>query len=85
MKLQRLVSVAALLAPIGSYADSPLPQASLNTVCSASGSICAESNPQTNSTKVFNKATGQTLWSMAGWHRWMFLSEDGRTVVVGYD
>lgn len=31
------------------------------------------------------KASGNILWKIPGWHRWLFVSDDGESVVVGYD
>jgi len=26
----------------------------------------------------------RVLWTVAGWHRWLFVSDDGKSVVAGY-
>jgi hypothetical protein len=31
------------------------------------------------------KSTGKLLWSVPGWHRWIFVSDDGQTIAFGYD
>ena len=66
------------------YADSPLPAPKRHTVCSSSGAVCAVSDPRTNDTRIVNHTSGKTLWSIPGWHRWLFLSDDGLFLAVGY-
>lgn len=85
MSTLRIIFALALLPAAAARADSPLPPASKNIVCSASSATCVESNPQINTTKVFVRESGRELWSIADWHRWMFLSDDGQSLVVGYD
>ena len=81
--LNRLL-LLALLAVSSAQADTPLPPPGRHLVCSPSGSICADSDPQASVTKVISKSSGRELWSFKGWHRWLFVSEDGKSVVVGY-
>jgi hypothetical protein len=64
-------------------ADSPLPPPQRIISCSSSGEVCAESDPNTNVTTI-RKRNADALWSFSGWHRWLFVAEDGRSVVVGY-
>jgi hypothetical protein len=30
-------------------------------------------------------STGKKPWKIAGWHQWMFLSDDGESAVIGYE
>jgi hypothetical protein len=66
-------------------ADEPLPQPSEVIACSASGDFCATSNPLQKVTSVRHKGAEDVLWTLPGWHRWLFVSNDGESVVVGYD
>jgi hypothetical protein len=62
----------------------PLPPKKL-IACSPARTLCATSDPATNVTLVSPQASGQKPWPIPGWHRWLFLSDDGESVVVGYD
>ena len=73
-----------LSSAITAHADSPLPAPKRHTVCSPSGTVCAVSDPRTNDTRIVNHTSGKTLWSIPGWHRWLFLSDDGLSLAVGY-
>ena len=87
-KLGAMKSSIALLAAFlasPALADTPLPPPEKLTVCSADRNLCATSDPATNVTLVSPQAPGQQSWSIPGWHRWLFLSDDGESVVVGYD
>jgi hypothetical protein len=84
MTRRHLMLIALLLAPIAVRADAPPLPPNRQVVCSASGSICAESDPRSNVTKVVHRASGRELWSIAGWHRWMFVAEDGQSLAIGY-
>lgn len=75
--------IAALLAN-PAFADTPLPPPKKLTTCSAAGRLCATSDPATNVTLVSPQASGLAPWSIAGWHRWLFLSDDAESVIVGY-
>jgi hypothetical protein len=71
-----------------SFADAPLPPAEIKTVCSRNGFFCAVMEPDTKLTTVYRRRAGgvnETLWSMAGWYRVAFLSNDGEYLVTGYD
>ena len=73
----------ALFASVA-HADSPAPPPQRVVSCSSSGEVCAESDPRTNVTQIVSKLKTGTLWSIKGWHRWLFVAEDGKSVVVGY-
>lgn len=66
-------------------ADEPLPPPERFVACSTSGLVCADSDPKTGRTVILRKAEAKVLWSIAGWHRWLFASNDGASLVVAYD
>ncbi|MNM34988.1 hypothetical protein D3C81_456500 [compost metagenome] len=82
MKSYLALIVAFLAAP--ALADTPLPPPEKQTICSPSGNACATSDPATNFTLVSSHASRQMPWTIPGWHRWLFVSDDGESVVVGY-
>lgn len=82
--LSRVVSTVLFVAIQTAYADAPLPPSDTVTVCSRSGEVCAESDPAKGLTTVVRKADHSTLWSLRGWHRWLFVPEGGESLVVGY-
>ena len=65
-------------------ADTPLPPPDRLEVCSADKTICAVSDPVANRTVVSSTQSRQVLWTLPGWHRWLFVSDDGMSVVTGY-
>ena len=65
-------------------ADTPLSPPERFTVCSLAGKVCATSDPGSNSTVVSAKRPDKILWTIPGWHRWLLVSDDGESVVVGY-
>lgn len=73
-----------LISAIAAHADSPLVAPKRHTVCSSSGTVCAISDPRANDTRVVHRPSGKTLWSIPGWHRWLFLSNDGMSLAIGY-
>jgi hypothetical protein len=83
----RQASLAALLllTPLPAAADEPLAKPWPKTVCSANTSYCAVMDPASWTTEVRIGEAGEMLWSMAGWFRLAALSDDGETLVAGYD
>lgn len=79
-----VIFALAMFAVVAAQADTPLPTPSAHEAISKNSAFVAISSP-TNGTRVLNKATKQELWSMAGWFRWLFVSNDGNHVVTGYD
>src|SRR5688500_17637635 len=75
--------IAAFLAS-AALADSPLPPPEKLTGCSHARKLCATSDPATDVTLVSPQASGHDPWTIPGWHRWLFVSDDGESVVVGY-
>jgi hypothetical protein len=66
-------------------ADQPLGPPSVKTTCSNSGAYCALADSARNTTQLFDKRSAKQLWSIPGWHRWVFVADDGRSMAVGYD
>lgn len=83
--LRRCLAAAAVLVPHIVRADAPLPPPAKVVQCSASGAVCAESDPATDRTVVRRRGVSQPLWSVHGWHRWLFVSNDGQSLVAAYD
>lgn len=79
-----LIALIAASVSFAALADTPLTPPEMRTVCSRSGKICATSDPTTNLTVVTSKSSQQKPWTIPGWHRWLFVSDDGRSLVVGY-
>ena len=76
--------VAGAVAGIASaLADTPLSPPQTYTVCSATKAFCATSDATADVTLV-RDASGADLWRVAGWHRSIFVSDDGRYVAIGY-
>jgi|SRR6267378_8314886 len=65
-------------------ADEPLPAPQRHQVASPNGRMLAVSDP-TMGTKIIEAGSGKELWSMPGWYRWLFVSNDGRHVATGYN
>lgn len=82
-RLAIALSLAWIAAP--ACADSPLPPPQTRTECSPSGMVCATSDLARGITEVRRKGSRQPLWSIAGWHRWFFVSDDGESLVVGHE
>lgn len=66
------------------FADTPMPPPERQTTCSASKVICAVSDPATNATVVSSRVPTPRSWTIPGWHRWVFPSDDGVSVVLAY-
>jgi hypothetical protein len=68
-------------------ADAPLRPPSPVTVCSNSKIFCLLTDPKTgtHAYRVRPDGSRQPLWSMPGWYRVIFLADDGRHAVTGYD
>jgi hypothetical protein len=82
MKSYLALIVALLAGP--ALADAPLPPPEELRICSPAGKVCATSDPATNVTLVSSQTSRQKPWTIPGWHRWLFVSDDGESVVVGY-
>ncbi|UWX03895.1 hypothetical protein H1235_15710 [Pseudoxanthomonas sp. NC8] len=84
MKTAIALVVIFLCIPWAARADEPLPPPARTTTCSPSGNFCAVSDPVQNITLLSRSGSDRILWSIPGWHRWLFLSDDGESFVVGY-
>ena len=80
----RGLALLLLLCASQARADSPLPAPARLTMCSPSKTYCAVSDPDTNLTVVSARNSNEALWRIPGWHRWVFVSDDGKSVVTGY-
>ena len=81
---------AILLVGIGSgvcLGDAPVRPPSPVIVCSSSKTFCLVSDPKSGTQAYRVRADGsrQTLWSIPGWHSVVFLADDGRHAVTGYE
>jgi hypothetical protein len=65
-------------------ADAPLPAPERLTVCSSMNTFCAVSDPDKKITIVTANNSKKILWSIPGWHRWLLVSNDGESIVIGY-
>lgn len=83
--MKRLLVLVAALLVAPAFADSPLPTPETLTVCSPTGNLCAKSDPATKTTLVSSPTSLQKPWTIPGWHRWLFVSDDGESVVVEYE
>ncbi len=78
-------TIALVVFSIGkAVADAPLRPPKTQITCSTSGEFCASADLETQSTFLWVKSTGKVLWSVSGWHRWIFVSDDGRSIAIGY-
>jgi hypothetical protein len=85
MYLLRLASFVFLLTSTMAFADAPMPPPALVITCSLSRSVCAESDPASRITRVVRQSDGALLWSIPGWHRWLLVSDDGRSMAICND
>lgn len=84
---------AVLLAVLGllqglAFADVPPPVPEAKAVCSLNGFFCALMDPNHNLTTVVRRRAGgvaEPLWSMSGWFRVAYISNDGEYLVTGFD
>ena len=79
-----------LIAPLSilcgvSFADSPLPPPSIKTICNASNSHCATTDPTTRKTSLVERSSGAVLWSVDRYLRFFSISNDGRTILAQSD
>jgi hypothetical protein len=82
------LAVLAFVAILGASAaaDAPLPRPGLASVCSPSGAYCALMDPRSWTTRVYRSGNPSgVLWSMPGWFRLAALTDDGETLIAGYD
>ena len=74
----------SLLLSLQAGADEPLPQPERYEVKSARGHFMAVSVPG-GDTKILEAESRRELWLIPGWHRSIFVADDGRHAVTGPD
>jgi len=79
-----IIFVLAIFAAKVVYADTPLPPPATHKAVSHNQAFTVVSSPK-KGTWVLHNATNRKLWSMVGWYRLIFVSNDGDYVVTGYD
>lgn len=69
------------------WADEPLPPPHRHTRCSPSGKACVTSDPEEGTFGHLPGAadSGARRWSLSGWHRVMYLADDGEHLVTGHE
>lgn len=82
--MRALVMVAITVAVCAASADTPLPPPAKVTAMSPSGRIRAISDPKAG-TRVEDAKRHKVLWSLPGWHRSLFVADDGKHLVTQYD
>jgi hypothetical protein len=65
------------------FADAPLRPPAKYTVCSPNHAFCAVADPAVRSVSVFARGSASPAWSLAAWHRQVFLADDGDHLVIG--
>lgn len=86
LALLPVFAIAAAAAPLG-LADAPLPPPGPITACSPSKTYCAVSDPKqgTRAFRLNRDGTRSPLWSLPGWHRVLFIADDGHVAATGLD
>lgn len=64
-------------------ADAPLRPPAKYTVCSPNQEYCAVADPAVPSVSIFARGATSPTWSLAPWHRQVFLANDGDHLVIG--
>lgn len=82
--MKTCLALMALLIAAPALADAPLPAPETVTVCSSNGLACATSDPVAGVTSVPSPTSMQKPWTIPGWHRWLFVTDDGVSLVVGH-
>lgn len=70
--------------PAVALGDEPLQPPSQHEIVSGNKAITVVSSPS-GGTYVLESSSRRELWSMPGWFRWLFVSNDGTCVATGYD
>jgi hypothetical protein len=83
MRALRLVAFMAIVAGIA-RGDTPLPPPSKVTALSPNGAFRAVSEPSRD-TRIEDVKQSKVLWRLPGWHRAMFVANDGKHVVTEYE
>ena len=82
--MRALVFAAVTLAAVSTRGDMPLPPPARVTATSPNGAIRAVSEPRVG-TRVEDVRRRTVLWRVPSWHRSIFVADDGRHLVTGYD
>src|SRR5215510_13690027 len=82
--MRTLVVVATLIAVCAARSDRPLLPPATVSAMSPSGRIRAISDPKAG-TRVEDVKRYKVLWSLSGWHRSLFVADDGKHLVTQYD
>ena len=87
MRLLFMVAITLLMSIFYSIADEPLSSPSTYTFFSENGKIEIISDSNTNKTIAFTNENQKTskLWEIPGWHRSIFISNDGKYCIIGYE
>ena len=82
--MRGLGAVAITIAVCAARADTPLSPPARVSAVSPSGRIRAVSDPKAG-TRVEDVKQHKVLWSLAGWHRSLFVADDGEHLVTQYN
>ncbi len=66
-------------------ADAPLPLPRVATVCNATNTHCATTDPTLMKTKLFARASSTVLWSIDHYIRFFQISNDGQAILAQSD
>lgn len=80
----KLLLVILALGVQGANSDEPLTPPSKIRAVSGNGKFIAVSDPKLQKTLVTDSA-GNKIWELPGWHRSIFISDDGQSVAIGYE
>lgn len=80
-----LTLMSAVIAFVVAHADSPLSPPTKFTVKSPDGKISVISDPDESTTKITRSSDGRLLWEIPSWESWLFVANDGKHVVAGYN
>jgi hypothetical protein len=76
-----------LLLATAALADAPLPPPVAWKTCSLSVSFCAQLDPKEGATiyKIDAPFNTKEVYKVAGWHRWVKISDDGQFFITAYN
>jgi hypothetical protein len=84
MRRHVLIATMIVAAVAATRGDTPLPPPARHTANSPSGAIRAVSDPMAG-TKIEDVKRHKVLWRLPGWYRRVFVADDGKHLVTGYD
>ena len=82
--MRALVMLAVTTAVCAGRADTPLPPPAVVSAMSPNGHMRVISDPRAG-TRVEDVKRNKVLWSIPGWHRSLFIADDGNHLVTQYD